>query len=154
MKKAGAVATRLGVHSDTVRDWTSIFAEFFSDGAKKTTSFQRVYDLNDEIILNTIHELRQKGIEFEEIRARLRSGERVEMLPAANEPLPPESALSVYTEMKELRVQIAERDGEIERLRTESKEERERLQAEIRQLDRENAVLKYRLERLEADEAE
>src|SRR5262249_9638517 len=119
-----------------------------SENAKKGAGVQRVFSLGDEIVLNTICELRKRNVEFEEIRARLRNGERIEVLPAINEPIAPENALEIYTEMKELRVQIADRDAEIERLRAELTSERSVSQERIIKLSEQIAVLKFQLDQL------
>ena len=158
MKKAGAIATHLGVHPDTVRDWADTFEEFFSEGATKGAGVRRVFSLQDEVILNTICEMRKRNIEFEEIRARLTNGERIEVLPAINEPIPPELALELYGKIKTLEIMLEQKDAEIERLRADIEAERERAehsgqlsQQEIIALNRKIAVLEYQLEQLRGE---
>lgn len=159
MKKAGAIAARFGVHPDTVRDWADMFEEFFSPGAKKGAGVRRVFDLQDEMVLNTVYELRKRNVEFEEIRARLRSGERIEVLPVVNEPLQPESAVELYGKLRSLESLLQEKDKQIEQLRTDLAAERaasnaalaaERsaISSERDKLRDELAVLRYQLEQL------
>jgi DNA-binding transcriptional MerR regulator len=159
MKKAGTIATRLGVHADTVRDWADLFEEFFSDGARRGAGVRRSFTLGDEIILNTICELRKQNVEFEEIRARLTSGERIEVLPAVNEPVPPESAIELYGKIKSLEAIIDQKDELIDQLRAELEAARQRAEQaierahsmhpqEIIALNRKIAVLEYQLEQL------
>jgi DNA-binding transcriptional MerR regulator len=149
-KRAGAIASRLGVHADTIRDWSDDFAEFFSSGAQKGANLRREFDLNDEIVLNTINELRKQGIALEEIRARLRNGERIETLPALNEPVAPESAMVIYQKITRLEIQLETALDEVERLREQlaNKSENEvTLRSKI-------AVLEYQIEQLKKDRSE
>jgi DNA-binding transcriptional MerR regulator len=159
MKRAGELSTRFGLHPDTIRDWTDQFEEFFTPGARRGGKVQREYGIEDEVVINTIHELRKLHIDFEEIRARLAAGERINILPALNEPVPPESALAIYEKVTRLQVQLEDAQVEIERLRSENNTEIERLRAEGKEKDervaalREQvAVLKYQLEQARNDE--
>lgn len=160
MKKAGTIAARLGVHADTVRDWADLFEEFFSDGARRGAGVRRTFTLGDEMTLNTICELRKQNVEFEEIRARLGSGERIEVLPAVNEPVPPESAIELYGKIKTLEAIIEQKDEVIDQLRIELEAARQRSEQamerahslhpqEIIALNRKIAVLEYQLEQLQ-----
>jgi DNA-binding transcriptional MerR regulator len=159
MKKAGTIAARLGVHPDTVRDWADMFEAFFSEGARKGAGIRRIFTPEDEIVLNTICELRKKNIEFEEIRARLSNEERIEVLPALNEPVPPESAIELFGRIKTLEAIIEQKDEQIEQLRAELDAARQRAEQaierahsmhpqEIIALNRKIAVLEYQLEQL------
>lgn len=146
-KRAGAIASRLGVHADTIRDWSDDFAEFFSSGAQKGTNLRREFDLNDEVVLNTINELRKQGITLEEIRARLRTGERIEKLPALNEAVAPESAMVIYQKITRLEIQLETALDDVERLREQLADKSENevtLRSKI-------AVLEYQIEQLKKD---
>src|SRR5215470_17720668 len=102
MTKTGDIAIRFGLHPDTVRDWIDMFEDFFSVGARRGSGTQRVFTEQDEIVINTINELRKQRVDFEVIRARLAGGERLSALPLVNEPVPPESALAIYQKVTRL----------------------------------------------------
>ncbi|MBZ0294170.1 MAG: MerR family transcriptional regulator [Anaerolineae bacterium] len=161
MKKAGAIATRLGVHSDTIRDWADLFEEFFSEGARRGAGIRRVFSLEDEVILNTVCELRKQNVEFEEIRARLTNGERIEALPVINEPVPPDSAIELFGKIKILEATIEQKNELIAELRAEIEAERRRTEQAIERahsmppqeviaLHRKIAVLEYQLEQIQS----
>lgn len=141
--RAGNIANRLGVHPDTIRDWTDLFADFFSANAKKGEGVRREYDLNDEIVLNTINELRKKENDFEQIRARLTAGERITLLPSINQPVPPESALQIYEKVTRLETQLEEARKRLELMDAKDQE--------IIRLNRQIAVLEYQLEQAGKD---
>lgn len=135
MQRAGSIAKRYGLHPDTIRDWADQFEDFFSEGARKDAGTRREFTYEDEIILNTIFELRKQRFDFEQIRAQLAAGERMTTLPPTNEPVPQENALAVYTELKELKIKIADRDAEIERLRQQVLEDKQELIAMAREAE-------------------
>lgn len=162
--KTGKVARLFGKDQNTILDWSTRFAEFLTPEARKEGRAQRDYQSEDLVVINTIRILRdvQGVVDWEEIRARLAAGEREAQLPPEATDIQGEDAVTVYTNLKTLelrnefltkRIEELENDHreEVESLKSELQQEREKLQGEIRRLDRENAVLKYRLEQLEDD---
>jgi DNA-binding transcriptional MerR regulator len=167
MYKPGEVRNRLKIDTKTLLSWVDRFQEFFSDGAKGLVpgTLQRTYSEEDLIVVNTILKLRGERKDFEPIRESLAAGYRDRDLPPAFYGMDGEKAVVVYNHVKEIEAKYEAAQGEIGRLRTELEkqaeeserlrsEERERLQNEIRRLDRENAVLKYQLDQLMADDDE
>ncbi len=152
--KTGAVAKRFGVDPNTITDWTKRFKEFFTPEALADDKTQRDYQPEDVIVLNTIRAERARNANWEQIRAKLRAGDRDANLPPEFTTIDGESAITVYTELRELRSQLATANQEIERLREEGRSK----DADIRALEREVGKwqAKYEMlqERLEAEDAE
>jgi DNA-binding transcriptional MerR regulator len=137
MKKAGSIAGELGVHPDTIRNWTERFPEFFSPEARGEKGLRRVFTIEDEDILYSIRTWLGQGFQFETIRAKLADGERLQTIPSPSKPLEGESALAVYSQLRQLETILTERDSLIEHLRSENKEQREEFLKRISDLDRE-----------------
>jgi DNA-binding transcriptional MerR regulator len=131
MKKAGAIAGELGVHPDTIRNWTERFPEFFSPEARGEKGLRRVFTFEDADILYSIKTWLGQGFQFETIRAKLADGERLQTIPSPSKPLEGESALTVYSQLRQLETIINERDSLIEHLRQENIEQREHYKQQI-----------------------
>lgn len=75
----GNIAKRLGIHVNTVRAWADEYGEFMSPAAKKR---YKKYDRDDVVVLSTIAQYRQQGIDPETVKKLLRQGHRVDNIPA------------------------------------------------------------------------
>ncbi len=69
--KTGTVAKRFDVDQKTIKIWTDMFPDYFSDGALGEGRTQRDYQMEDLIIINTIRVERAKNMPFEQIGAKL-----------------------------------------------------------------------------------
>jgi DNA-binding transcriptional MerR regulator len=81
------VARHLKISDTSVRMWAREFAEFMTPDANPPKGQQRAYDDSDVAVLGTIAALRSKLVEFDDIRAELANGVRVEPLDAPGAPL-------------------------------------------------------------------
>jgi DNA-binding transcriptional MerR regulator len=137
--QAGKLAAMLGVHSDTIRTWTDMFADFFTPDARGENRARREYGWDDQVLANTIAGFRNRDkFTFEEIRARLAAGERDENLPRmGNEPLEGETALAIYAKVKSL-------EDTVDLLRTTNQEQQSRYEKRIDELTREASEWKTR----------
>jgi len=149
--KTGKVAKLFGIDPKTVTGWVDEFAEFFSPGARGEESTQREYLPEDLIVLNTIKVERVKRSEVEQIRAVLASGHREVNLPPQATVIGGEAAIAVYAQMKELEVKLDESTREIERLRQENTDLRERNDIKIEKLMREAIEWRLRHEMLDKE---
>jgi len=129
--KTGSVAHKLGIKSPkTVINWTDMYSDFFSEGARRSNGLQRDYDHDDLIVLNTIRTERQRDSDWEAIRAALAAGYRDTNLPMEATVIEGENAMAVYGQIRVLEASLATANAELERLRSESKAEIERLHIE------------------------
>lgn len=153
--KTGRAAKMFKVDPKTIMQWTDTFASFFSTGALLSeTNKQRIYTPDDLIILNTISAYRGEGLGMDEIRLHLESGKRNATLPVEAAVMGADQSLTIYAQLKQYQTELAEtkiRLEESERLR---KEDHDEVQKEIIRLNRENAVLIWRLEQMEKDDDE
>lgn len=141
---------------------------FFSEGALRidedadnptATTSQRDFNDQDLLVLNTIRVKKTRMNTWADVAKILESGQREGDLPASAllvETLSPvdqmKSLMLAHKELEVAQGRIADLEDrlvEAERLR---KEERDELQAEIRKLDREKAVLEYQLEQLKKED--
>jgi DNA-binding transcriptional MerR regulator len=151
MYKPGDIHNRLGIDPKTLLTWVDKFPEFFSEGAKGAPgNLHRVYSEDDLVLVNTILKLRGERHEFEKIRAQLAAGYRDQELPVSFYEMDGEKAVAVYSQLKEIEAKYEAAVAEIERLREELADERKSSKQEIVTLNREIAVLEYRLEQLRA----
>jgi len=151
--KSTELARRLYVSDATVRHWTGEFAEFLSpDAAPEKAGTAREFNESDQIIIATIAALRGNGDSYDEIRAKLRNGTRLEEVPPPpeHELVRPEDGAMVSPErfraalrrladkdeeIASLRAQLAQRDGKAEELYEriiKETEARARLEGEIK----------------------
>jgi DNA-binding transcriptional MerR regulator len=126
--KTGTLAKRMKIDSKTVKAWTDEFKEFFTEDALKEVDgqTQRDYHPDDIVSLNTIRILKSRKLRPEQIREQLDSGFRDNNMPPELSTIDGEGAMVIYAEVAQLRVQLKERDEELERMREQlvSKDER------------------------------
>jgi DNA-binding transcriptional MerR regulator len=134
--KTGAVAKRFDVDPNTITAWTDRFADFFSSEALAKDKRQRDYQPEDIIVLNTIRVARNTNKNWNEILTILESGDRDETLPPEFTSIDGTKAITVYTEMRELRAQLSNANAEVERLRGELATERKDKETIIREAAR------------------
>lgn len=130
--KTGSVAKKFGVDPNTITDWTDRFIEFFSGEAHPDEGKQRDYQPEDIIVLNTIRGFRGKNMAWDEIRVHLKEGERDSILPPEFVTIEGENAITVYAEMREMRVKLETAEAEIERLRQVAENERKRAEEQMK----------------------
>ena len=105
--KTGKVAKLFNRDANTISDWTERYTEFFTLSARAQGRSQRDYQPEDLIVLNTIRIARdQDNATWEEIRARLASGDLETALPAEALNIDGNAAITVYRQMKELEHRI------------------------------------------------
>ena len=131
--KTGAVAKRFDVDPNTITAWTDRYSDFFSPEALGKDGKQRNYQPEDIIALNTIRTERAKNTTWEDLRAILESGYRNETLPPDFTPIDGAKAITVYTEMRELKTQLTNANAEIERLREDNTVKQNRIEGLIRE---------------------
>lgn len=117
MMKSGKVAKLFGVDPNTIMDWTSRYAEYFTPEAKGEVGSQREYQPEDLIVLNTIRNARKQNAPWEKIRADLEAGERETTLPPEAMSLEGDSALTLYSELRTTQLELRNAREENERLR-------------------------------------
>ncbi len=130
--KTGTVAKRFDLDPKTVTGWTDMFAEFFTTGAKGEGQTQRDFQPEDLWVINTIKLERSRNAPFEQIRARLASRDFDTNLPPEFTTIEGDSAITVYAEMREMRVKLENAEAEIERLREQVDDERKRADEQLR----------------------
>jgi flagellar motility protein MotE (MotC chaperone) len=154
------VYKRLALDPKTLITWVDRLPKFFSEGARGVLpgALTRDYSEDDLIVINTILKMRAEKKEFKQIEESLSAGYRDRELPPTFYEMDAEKAVTVYADMREMKVNLEVAQAEIERLRAalekqaqESErlrsEERERLQGEIRRLEREIGRLQGKYER-------
>jgi DNA-binding transcriptional MerR regulator len=136
--KTGTLAKRFKIDSKTVKSWTDEFKEFFTDDALKEIDgqTQRFYHTEDIVTLNTIRIMKSKKLHPEQIRDQLETGFREHNMPPEFATLDAESAVVVYAEITQLRLQIKERDEELDRLRHQLGEKDDRIIRAEREAER------------------
>jgi DNA-binding transcriptional MerR regulator len=81
--KTGIVAKRLNLHPNTVRNYADKFGDLLS---KEATSRKRTFTYDDILILATVSEFRERGMEWEQIHAAIAQGQRVDFVPELETP--------------------------------------------------------------------
>lgn len=161
--KTGDVARALDVTRKTVANWTTIpdLRPFFSEGAMRGAdegqTSQRDFNEADLYVLNTIRVHKTRTNTWSDVARLLKEGKREMELPATALLM---ESISPVEQMQML--MVARKDLEIMRARNEdleaqlekSEAEKGDLREEIRKLDRQIAVLEYRLEQAEGDDDE
>lgn len=149
--KTGEIAKSLGVHPKTINLWVDRdeFEGLFSPGATKNSGkAQRDFDLNDQVLLNTIRFLRnEEGLkDWNAIAIKIHDGYRQNDMPAeyfVTENTTPVRAFTTLIEVrKQLEQVVKERDQLLEELNLE-RENRRKAEAE---LNREIGKLEGQLE--------
>ena len=115
--KTGKVAKIFGVDPNTIMDWTSRYSEYFTAESKGEVHNQREYQPEDLIVLNTIRTARKQNAPWEKIRADLEAGERETALPIEAATLEGDSALTLYSELRTIQLELRNAKEENERPR-------------------------------------
>jgi DNA-binding transcriptional MerR regulator len=126
--KTGTVAKRFDLDQKTIKIWTDMFPDHFSEGARGEGRTQRDYLMEDLWVLNTIKIERTKNVPFEQIGAKLAAGDIDTDLPPEFTSIEGESAIAIYSELKGYQIQIEHLTQEVERLRKEGKEKEEKIE--------------------------
>lgn len=147
--KSSDLQKKFGVAAKTIQRWSNEFEEYLSDKKGR----QRIYSMEDLIIIATIHQLSSKGMTYEAIHQELASGYRVDvddidtmgypdgrMVPAAVvEQVIESSEMRAELErmtaerdylqrlLEEERVKLSQRDTEVSSLHEEIKRLNERI---------------------------
>lgn len=141
--KTGKVAQIFNRDPKTILNWTQEVTEFLSDGAVLRGSggkTQREYTEADIVVLNTVEALRRDGMNnWDDIRAALRSGQRVTELPPGMATVGTgESSLVIYQRMVQLQAvhettleKLAEAEERINTLEQAAKEREDAYREEI-----------------------
>src|SRR5436190_1688243 len=108
--KSGRIAKSLGVDVKTIINWSShpLLQKFFSPGASKPEQYQRDFNEEDLLVLNTIRIYRTKNADWSEISVLLENGERITELPPNALLVETTAPIAQYGRMVTL---IAERDN-------------------------------------------
>lgn len=119
--KTTEIAKRLGVSTNTIRNWCKEYATFLSADAKVSGSGTvRHFSDRDALILATISDLRNKGLPHEQISKALAENRLVETLPGAATPeeehVRRNLALVPLAQLQRALDQMQVLQGEIERL--------------------------------------
>jgi DNA-binding transcriptional MerR regulator len=138
--KTGVLAKRFDLDPKTVTAWTDMFGEFFTSKARGEGRTQRDYQIEDLWVINTIRLERAQNAPFEQIRARLASGDLDTNLPPEFTTIDGDRAITVYAQLKSYELQIDTLTKEVERLRSDSKEKDELIQRLNREIGKWQAM--------------
>lgn len=150
--KTGTVAKRFDVDQKTIKIWTDMFPDYFSDGALGEGRTQRDYQMEDLIIINTIRVERAKNMPFEQIGAKLAAGDLNTDLPPEFASIDGDSAIAVYSQIKGFQVQIDNLSQEVERLRKEGKEKDDKIERLNREIGKWQAMYEMLKEQDDEDD--
>jgi DNA-binding transcriptional MerR regulator len=150
--KTGTVAKRFDVDQKTIKMWTDMFPDYFSEGALGEGRTQRDYQVEDMAILNTIKIERAQNIPFEQIGARLAAGDIDSNLPPEFAAIEGENAIAIYSQIKSFQVQIDSLVQEVERLRTDGKEKDDKIERLNREIGKWQAMYEMLKEQTEDDD--
>lgn len=150
--KTGTVAKRFDVDQKTIKIWTDMFPDYFSDGALGEGRTQRDYEMEDLIIINTIRVERAKNMPFEQIGAKLAAGDLNTDLPPEFASIDGDSAIAVYSQIKSFQVQIDNLSQEVERLRKEGKEKDDKIERLNREIGKWQAMYEMLKDQAEDDD--
>jgi DNA-binding transcriptional MerR regulator len=148
--KTSRAAKLFKVDFKTIVSWTNTFSKFFSEGANNPK--QRNYDPDDLILLNTIQTLRAKGDALPDIHIQLEGGYRNAALPPTEVAMGAEQTMTVYAQLKQYQAEVEHLTKALEEEKAEKKAGFQERDERIISLNREIAVLQYRLEQLETDD--
>jgi DNA-binding transcriptional MerR regulator len=158
--KTGEVAKMMGLNPKTITNWTDQedIAPFFSDTARRAdeTSSQREYSDDDILIINTVRVHKKRQNTWRDVAKILATGHREVELPISatlTKTISPADQVAALMLIKAERdttlAQLQDAIFEIERLRRELKDEREKMRKENSELNREIGRLEARVEALE-----
>lgn len=148
--KTGEIAKSLGLHPKTITLWVERkeFAGLFSPGAmKEIGKAQREFNLEDQIVLNTIRFLRnEQGITgWDDIANQIAGGYRQTSMPADYFVTETTTPIKAYTSLLEVKNQLDDAINERDRLREELDNEREDRRKTESELNREIGRLEAEL---------
>jgi DNA-binding transcriptional MerR regulator len=145
--KAGEVSKRIGVHGNTVRNWSSEYADFLSPTAVGTGSgSRRTFSEQDAIVLATIADLRGKGFTREQVIEALKAGRLKAVLP--NLPTPEEEEARRDVALVPV-AQLQRALDEVQRVREELEQVRAERDRAIERGDKVSTELNARINELE-----
>ena len=138
--KTGTVAKRFDLDQKTIKLWTDMFPDYFTDGALGIGRTQRDYQIEDLAILNTIKNERTRTVPFEQIGAKLAAGDIDTNLPPEFASIDGENAIAVYSQIKGFQIQIDSLLQEVERLRKDGKEKEDKIERLNREIGKWQAM--------------
>jgi DNA-binding transcriptional MerR regulator len=139
------------ISRETVRQYSREFEIHLSPQANPGKSRTRMYNQDDMEVFALIVEMKGQGKLYSDIHASLMNGQRGQLPPEFNaivsSDAPRYSQLQlrltfIEDELKTAHKTIDKKDGQIELLTKQLEDTKE----ELRRIDRENAILKYRLD--------
>lgn len=150
--KTGTVAKRFDLDQKTVKMWTDMFPDYFTEGALGEGRTQRDYQVEDMAILNTIKIERSRNVPFEQIGAKLAAGDIDNNLPPEFAAIEGENAIAIYSQIKSFQVQIDSLIQEVERLRKDGKEKDDKIERLNREIGKWQAMYEMLKEQTEDDD--
>jgi hypothetical protein len=152
--KTGKMSKSLGIDPKTITDWVTReeFKDFFSLGAKlEAGKAQRDFNMDDQVLLNTIRELRNEQGEkdWEKIASEIRNGHRATKMPDSFYTTETTTSMQVYTQMIEIKNQLDLITIDRDQLRVDLEKEREARRTSESELNREIGKLLGKLETLQ-----
>ncbi len=152
--KTGTVAKRFDLDQKTIKLWTDMFPDYFTDGALGEGRTQRDYQIEDLTIINTIKNERTRNVPFEQIGAKLAAGDIDTNLPPEFASIDGENAIAVYSQIKGFQIQIDNLTQEVERLRKDGKEKDDKIERLNREIGKWQAMYEMLKEQMDDDEDE
>ena len=126
--KVGAVADLFDVSTETIRRWAMEFEDYLSSNANPDSGQTRIFMEEDLQVFALIAETKDRGGTYDDAHARLRAGERG-IVP--EEPLDKEAqklALNqLYNSFKEIEAERNQLRNEVERLEDDLQKSREEI---------------------------
>ena len=152
--KTGTVAKRFDLDQKTIKIWTDMFPDYFTDGALGEGRTQRDYQMEDLSILNTIKIERSRNIPFEQIGAKLAAGDIDSNLPPEFTSIEGDNAIQVYSQIKGFQIQIEGLLEEVDRLRKDGKEKEDKIERLNREIGKWQAMYEMLKEQTDDDDDE
>jgi DNA-binding transcriptional MerR regulator len=150
--KTGTVAKRFDLDQKTIKMWTDMFPDYFSEGALGEGRTQRDYQMEDLPILNTIKIERSRNVPFEQIGAKLAAGDIDSNLPPEFTSIEGDNAIAVYSQIKGFQIQIEGLLQEVERLRKDGKEKEDKIERLNREIGKWQAMYEMLKEQMDDDD--
>ncbi len=150
--KTGTVAKRFDVDQKTIKIWTDMFPDHFTDGALGEGRTQRDYQMEDLVILNTIKMERSRNIPFEQISAKLAAGDIDANLPPEFTSIDGDNAIAIYSQIKGFQIQIEGLLEEVDRLRKDGKEKEDKIERLNREIGKWQAMYEMLKEQTDEDD--
>jgi len=136
---AGELSKRIGVHGNTVRNWSGEYAAFLSaSAATGQHGKRRRFNDKDVLVLATIADLRAKGLTREQVVEALKAGTRIEVAAAAADVRGDVGVVSV-AQLERVLDEVSSLREKLDELRAErdkALEGKEALDARIKELER------------------